>query len=84
MAAKDNYSGSLADKFRKAFGAADLDSPSKPGNPQPEAHPGLQSGPPPAAPASDQLMEMWERVDKSRAIKGLPSLPKPGTKAYRE
>ena len=25
----------------------------------------------------------WARVDKARAIKGKPSLPKPGTKAWR-
>lgn len=77
---KDTYTGSAADKFRKMFGAADLDSP------QPDQHPGLKHGPPPAPPKSDQelLMEQWNRVDKARAVKGLPSLPKPGSKEYRE
>lgn len=28
----------------------------------------------------NDAMAQWERVDKARAIKGLPSLPKPGSK----
>jgi len=31
----------------------------------------------------DYLDAQWARVDKARAIKGKPSLPKPGTKAWR-
>jgi len=34
--------------------------------------------------ANASLMDMYDRVDKNRAIKGLPSLPKPGTKEYRK
>lgn len=46
---------------------------------------GALTPPKPSAPpkvsksaAADSAMAQWARVDKARAIKGLPSLPKPG------
>lgn len=44
--------------------------------------PKLAPPPPPPkmskAAMADSAMAQWARVDKARAIKGLPSLPKPG------
>jgi hypothetical protein len=34
--------------------------------------------------ADTSLSDMYDRVDKARAVKGKPALPKPGTKAYRK
>ena len=37
-----------------------------------------------AADSDAETMALFNRVDKARAIKGLPALPKPGTKEYRQ
>lgn len=48
------------------------------------AHPIPVAKPAPQADDAAYEMEQWNRVDKARAVKGLPSLPKPGSKAARQ